>query len=101
VLPLIDRSERRDHSISRTDSPKRSSRRCSRVDGLDVASSTSAFAYRARTDDIRPSARNSVCRISWEGSLQRVGDQLRITAALGETSPMALKYGASLLANGG
>ncbi len=82
VLPLVDRSEKRDQQYFADGLTEEIISTLARVDGLKVASSTSSFAYRTRTEDIRTlGAKLGVTHVV-EGSLQRVGDQLRVTAHL-------------------
>ena len=56
------------------------------VDGLKVASRTSSFAYKGDTGNIRKIARNLRVANILEGSVRKVGDRLRITAQLIDTS---------------
>lgn len=82
VLPVVDQSERRDQQYFADGLTEELISTLSRVDGLKVASSTSSFAFRTRTSDIRTIGRQLGVSHVVEGSLQRVGDQLRITARL-------------------
>ncbi|MBI3793039.1 MAG: protein kinase, partial [Gemmatimonadetes bacterium] len=50
------------------------------VPGLDVAARTSAFAFRGQNADVREIASKLGVTTVLEGSVQRSGDQLRITA---------------------
>ena len=56
------------------------------VDGLVVASRTSSFAYKNDTRNIRQIARALRVANILEGSVRKVGDRLRITAQLVDTS---------------
>ena len=56
------------------------------VDGLKVASRTSSFAYKNDSRNIRQIARNLRVANILEGSVRKVGDRLRITAQLIDTS---------------
>ena len=56
------------------------------VDGLVVASRTSSFAYKNDTRNIRQIARALRVANILEGSVRKVGDRLRITAQLIDTS---------------
>ena len=56
-----------------------------RVPGLQVASRTSAFAYRGRNVDIRQVGRELGVDTVLEGSVRQAGDQVRITAQLIDT----------------
>jgi TolB-like protein len=56
-----------------------------RVPGLQVASRTSAFAYKGRNVDIREVGRELGVETVLEGSVRQAGDQVRITAQLIDT----------------
>lgn len=56
------------------------------VEGLNVASRTSSFAYKNDTRNIREIARTLRVANILEGSVRKVGDRLRITAQLIDTS---------------
>ena len=56
------------------------------VDGLKVASRTSSFAYKSETRNIQQIARTLRVATILEGSVRKVGDRLRITAQLIDTS---------------
>ncbi len=56
------------------------------VEGLNVASRTSSFAYKDDTRNIRQIARTLRVANILEGSVRKVGDRLRITAQLIDTS---------------
>jgi TolB-like protein len=56
------------------------------VDGLKVASRTSSFAYKEETRNIQQIARTLRVATILEGSVRKVGDRLRITAQLIDTS---------------
>jgi adenylate cyclase len=56
------------------------------VDGLVVASRTSSFAYKGDTRNIRQIARALRVANILEGSVRKVGDRLRITAQLIDTT---------------
>ena len=56
------------------------------VEGLDVASRTSSFAYKNDVRNIRQIARTLRVANILEGSVRKVGDRLRITAQLIDTS---------------
>lgn len=56
------------------------------VDGLKVASRTSSFAYKGDTRNIREIARRLRVANILEGSVRKVGERLRITAQLIDTS---------------
>ncbi len=52
------------------------------VPGLTVAARTSAFSFRGREADVREIGKQLNVAAVLEGSVQRVGDQLRVTAQL-------------------
>ena len=56
-----------------------------RVPGLQVASRTSAFAYKGRNVDIRQVGKDLGVETVLEGSVRQAGDQVRITAQLIDT----------------
>jgi len=57
-----------------------------KVPGLEVAARTTAFSLRETRDDVREIGRQLGVATVLEGSVQRVGDRLRITAQLVKTS---------------
>ena len=54
----------------------------SRLDGFDVIARNSTFAYKGQHPDIREVGRTLGASYVVEGSLRRVGDQLRVTVQL-------------------
>jgi len=56
------------------------------VSGLTVAARTSAFSFRGREADVREIGRELHVAAVLEGSVQRAGDQLRVTAQLVRTA---------------
>jgi len=58
----------------------------SRLEGLRVASRTSSFAFKGRTDDIRQIGRDLNVESVLEGSLQRAGERLRVNTRLVNTA---------------
>jgi TolB-like protein/Flp pilus assembly protein TadD len=53
-----------------------------RVEGLSVVSRTSAFAYKGKSEDVRKIGRRLGVDAVLEGSVQLVGDRLRVTTQL-------------------
>jgi adenylate cyclase len=53
-----------------------------RVEGLSVVSRTSAFAYKGKSEDVRKIGRQLGVEAVLEGSVQVVGDRLRVTTQL-------------------
>ncbi len=56
------------------------------VPGLSVAARTSAFAFRDKREDVREIGRELGVAAVLEGSVQRAGDRLRVTAQLIKTA---------------
>ena len=56
------------------------------VQGLDVAARTSAFSFRGKNVDVREIGKQLGVSTVLEGSVQRAGDKLRITAQLVKTA---------------
>ncbi len=82
VLPLIDVTPGDGNSYLGDGLAQELSARLGRIHGLRVASSTSAFSFRNREADVRAIAQTLGVRQVLEGSVMRVGDQLRVTAQL-------------------
>jgi TolB-like protein/Tfp pilus assembly protein PilF len=82
VLPLVDRSAGGTEQYYADGLTEELIATLSRVDGLRVASSTSSFAYRGRTEDVRAIGTQLGVSHVVEGNLQRAGDELRIRATL-------------------
>jgi adenylate cyclase len=58
----------------------------SRLEGLRVASRTSSFAFKGRTDDVRLIGRELNVESVLEGTVQRSGDRLRVSTRLVNTT---------------
>lgn len=58
----------------------------SRLEGLRVASRTSSFAFKDRTDDIRQIGRELNVESVLEGTIQRAGERLRVNTRLVNTA---------------
>ena len=56
------------------------------VDGLKVAARTSAFAFKGRNEDVREIGRQLAVNHVLEGSVQRAGNRVRVTAQLIDAS---------------
>ena len=82
VLPLIDVTPGDGNGYLGDGLAQELSARLGRIHGLRVASSTSAFSFRNREADVRAIAQTLGVRQVLEGSVMRVGDQLRVTAQL-------------------
>ena len=53
-----------------------------KIEGLQVTSRTSSFAFKGKTGDVREIAAKLNVRKILEGSVRKVGDKVRITAQL-------------------
>ena len=86
VLPFVDLSQSRDQEYLCDGIAEEVMGALSKVGGLQVASRGSAFAYRGRQVDSRTVGQELGVGAVLEGSLQRIGDRLRVTARLSGTS---------------
>jgi TolB-like protein/Flp pilus assembly protein TadD/DNA-binding winged helix-turn-helix (wHTH) protein len=82
VLPLVDLSPSGGNAYIGEGLAQELSSRLSRIPGLRVASQTSALAYKGSHADIRAIAKALGVRHVLEGSVQREGDHVRVTAEL-------------------
>ncbi len=82
VLPFADRSPAQDQGYFSDGITEELIATLARVEGLRVASRTSAFAVRDRGMDIRTVGAQLGVATVLEGSVRRAGDRLRITAQL-------------------
>jgi TolB-like protein/Tfp pilus assembly protein PilF len=82
VLPFADRSAGGDQEYFSDGITEELIATLARVEGLRVASRTSAFAYKNREVDIRTVGAELGVGAVLEGSVRREGDRLRITAQL-------------------
>lgn len=82
VLPFTDRSPDGDQEYFSDGITEELIATLARVDGLRVASRTSAFAFRDADLDIRTVGTRLGVGAVLEGSVRRAGDRLRITAQL-------------------
>ncbi|HEY6924610.1 MAG TPA: tetratricopeptide repeat protein [Steroidobacteraceae bacterium] len=82
VLPLVDLSPGGGNDYIADGLAQELSSRLARIPGLRVASQTSAFAYKGSHADIREIGRALGVRHVLEGSVQREGDHIRVTAEL-------------------
>jgi adenylate cyclase len=84
VLPFADLSQERDQAYFCEGIAEEITHALSRVEGLRVASRTSAFRFRPGGADSREIARRLHVRALLEGSVRKSGEQLRITVQLGD-----------------
>lgn len=86
VLPFADLSPAGDQEYFSDGIAEEILNALTRVDGLDVASRTSAFQFKGREIGIPEIARTLGVRHVLEGSVRKAGDSLRITAQLIDAS---------------
>jgi eukaryotic-like serine/threonine-protein kinase len=86
VLPFTDLSPERSHAYLGDGMAETLINALANVEGLDVAARTSAFAFRDAAKDVRRIGRELGVATVLEGSVQRAGDRLRVTAQLVKTS---------------
>jgi TolB-like protein/Tfp pilus assembly protein PilF len=82
VLPFLDMSQERDQAYFCEGIAEEITNALGRVDGLHVASRTSAFRFRPGTADGREIARRLRVRTLLEGSVRRSGHRVRIAVQL-------------------
>jgi TolB-like protein/Flp pilus assembly protein TadD/DNA-binding winged helix-turn-helix (wHTH) protein len=82
VLPLADMSPGGGNSYLGDGLAQELSARLGRIHGLRVASQTSVSSFKDRDADVHTIAQRLGVRHILEGSVQREGDQLRVTATL-------------------
>lgn len=86
VLPLVDLSPSGGNGYIGDGLAQELSSRLARIPGLQVASQTSAFAYKASHVDVRTIGKALGVDRILEGSVRREGDHLRVTAELIDTA---------------
>ena len=86
VLPLVDLSPSGGNGYIGDGLAQELSSRLARIPGLQVASQTSAFAYKASHVDVRTIGKALGVGHILEGSVRREGDHLRVTAELIDTA---------------
>ena len=86
VLPFTNMSAEADQAYFSDGLSEELLNTLTRVDGLQVASHTSSFAYKNDVRNIRQIARALRVANILEGSVRKVGDRLRITAQLIDAS---------------
>lgn len=86
VLPFVNMSAEADQDYFSDGLSEELLNVLTQVEGLKVASRTSSFAYKDDTRNIRQIARSLRVANILEGSVRKVGDRLRITAQLIDTS---------------
>jgi serine/threonine protein kinase/Flp pilus assembly protein TadD len=82
VLPFADMSPQRDQEYFCEGIAEELINALMRIDELRVASRTSAFAFKGKSEDIREIGRKLQVEHVLEGSVRKAGNRLRITAQL-------------------
>jgi TolB-like protein/tetratricopeptide (TPR) repeat protein len=85
VLPFTDLSEKQDQQYFSDGLAQEITSSLAQVEGLRVAGWTSAFAFRARMDDLRSLGRQLDVANVLVGSVRRESDRIRVTAQLVQT----------------
>jgi len=86
VLPFVDLSPDHKDEYLGDGIAETLSGALANVPGLDVAARTSAFSFKGRNEDVREIGRQLGVATVLEGSVQQVGDRLRVMAQLVNTS---------------
>jgi len=86
VLPFVDLSPDRSSAYLGDGMAETLINALAKVEGLNVAARTSAFSFRDAAEDVRRIGRELGVATVLEGSVQRAGDRLRVTAQLVKTS---------------
>jgi serine/threonine-protein kinase len=86
VLPFVNMSAEPDNEYFSDGMTEELINDLARVEGLQVASRTSAFAFKGRSVDVQEVGRRLNVGAVIEGSVRREGSQLRITAQLVDAS---------------
>ena len=86
VLPFVDLSADRSSAYLGDGMAETIINALANVPGLNVAARTSAFSFRDKPEDVREIGRRLGVATVLEGSVQRAGNHLRVTAQLIKTS---------------
>ena len=86
VLPFVDLSGDRSSAYLGDGMAETLINALANMPGLSVAARTSAFSFRDKAEDVREIGRQLGVATVLEGSVQRAGDHLRVTAQLIKTS---------------
>jgi TolB-like protein/predicted TPR repeat methyltransferase len=86
VLPFVDLSPDRTSAYFGDGLSETLINALANVPGLSVAARTSAFSFRDKSEDVREIGRQLGVATVLEGSVQRAGDHLRVTAQLIKTA---------------
>jgi len=82
VLPFADMSPQRDQEYFCEGIAEEIINALSKIQALEVASRTSAFAFKGKNEDIGEIGRKLKVATVLEGSVRKAGDRLRVTAQL-------------------
>jgi serine/threonine protein kinase/Flp pilus assembly protein TadD len=82
VLPFVNMSSDKENEYFSDGLAEELINVLSKVEGLHVASRTSAFAFKGKNEDIRKIGEQLSVRTVLEGSVRKAGNKLRITAQL-------------------
>jgi TolB-like protein len=82
VLPFVDMSPQKDQEYFCDGITEELINSLTHIDGLKVIARTSSFAFKGKQEDIREIGRKLDVETLLEGSVQKAGDRLRITAQL-------------------
>ena len=86
VLPFVDLSPERANAYLGDGMAETLINALTNVAGLSVAARTSAFSFRDKAEDVREIGKQLGVATVLEGSVQKAGDRLRVTAQLIKTS---------------
>jgi len=86
VLPFVDLSADRANAYLGDGMAETLINALTNVEGLSVAARTSAFSFRDKREDVREIGKQLGVATVLEGSVQKSGDRLRVTAQLIKTS---------------
>jgi len=86
VLPFLDLAPARDHEYFCDGLAEELTNRLAHLRGLRVVARTSAFTFKGKAADVREIGRDLGVRTVLEGSVQRAGDHVRVTAQLIDAS---------------
>jgi adenylate cyclase len=82
VLPFVNMSSEKENEFFSDGLAEELISALSKIDGLKVASRTSSFAYKGKSQDVRDIGEHLNVRTILEGSVRKSGDRLRIRAQL-------------------
>lgn len=82
VLPFADLSPEKDQEYFCDGITDELINTLAQVPGLRVVSRTSTFAFKGKPQDVRQIGRQLNVRVVLEGSVRKIGDQMRVTAQL-------------------